>query len=84
MTLYQPEHTNMNLKQIKDEALHLPEEERADLAQKLLLSLDTPSQGEIEADWLAEAHRRARELDEGITQPIPAEEVRRKAQALLR
>ena len=74
----------MNLKQIKDEALHLPEEERAELAQKLLLSLDTPSQDEIEADWLTEAHRRASELDEGIVQPIPVEEVRRKAQTLLR
>ena len=64
----------MNLKQIKDDALHLPEEERAELAQKLLLSLDTPSQDEIEADWLTEAHRRARELDESIVQLIPVEE----------
>ena len=71
----------MNLKQIKNEALHLPEEERAELAQKLLLSLDTPSQDEI---LLTEAHRRARELDEGIVQPIPVEDVRRKAQTLLR
>ena len=74
----------MNLKQLKDEALHLPEEERAELAQKLLLSIDTPSQDEVEAGWLAAAHRRARELDEGIVQPVPAEEVRRKAQTLLR
>lgn len=74
----------MNLKQIEEEALQLSEEERAELAQKILLSLDTPSQKEIEEDWLVEAHRRARELDEGVVQPIPAEEVRRKAQALLR
>lgn len=74
----------MNLKQIENEAFHLSEEERAELAQKLLLSIDTPSQKEIEQDWLLEANRRARELDEGIVQPIPAEEVRRKAQALFR
>ncbi len=37
----------MKLKQIEDEVLHLPEEERAELAQKLLLSLDAPSEGEI-------------------------------------
>jgi len=74
----------MNLKEIEDNALHLSEEERAELAQKLLLSLDTPTVGEIEQDWLVEAHRRARELDEGIVQPIPAEEVRKKARALLR
>jgi len=74
----------MNLKQIENEALHLPEEERAELAQKLLLSLDGPTAKEIEHDWLIEAHRRARELDEGLVQPIPAEEVRKKARALLR
>lgn len=74
----------MNLKQIEDEALHLSEEERAALAQKLLLSLDSPTMHEIEEDWLLEARRRARELDEGIVQPISAEEVRKKAQALLR
>ena len=74
----------MNLKQIEDEALHLSEEERAELAQKLLLSLDAPTMDEIEEDWLIEARRRARELDEGIVQPIPADEVRKKAQALLR
>ena len=74
----------MNMKQIEDQALHLPEEQRAELAQKLLLSLDLPPVEEMEQDWLVEAHRRARELDEGIVQPIPAEEVRKKAQALLR
>jgi putative addiction module component (TIGR02574 family) len=74
----------MNLKQIEDEALHLPEEERAELAQKLLLSLDAPAADEIEQDWLVEVRRRAREIDEGIVQPVPAEEVRRKARALLR
>lgn len=74
----------MKLKRIEDEALQLPEEERAELAQKLLLSLDAPSENEIAEDWLVEAHRRARELDDGSAQPIPAEEVRRKAKALLR
>jgi putative addiction module component (TIGR02574 family) len=74
----------MKLKQIEAEILQLSEEERAQLAQKLLLSLDVPSEDEIAEDWLAEAQRRARELDEGIIQPVPADEVRRKAQALLR
>ena len=73
----------MDLKQIEDEALHLSEEERAELAQKLLLSLDAPTMDEIEEDWLLEARRRARELDEGIVQPISADEVRKKARALL-
>lgn len=74
----------MKLKQIEDDILHLSEEERAELAQKLLPSLDSSSEREIAEDWLVEAQRRARELDEGIVEPVPAEEVRRKAQALLR
>lgn len=69
---------------VEHEALRLPPEERAKLAQKLLLSLDTLSEEELEQAWLIEADRRARELDRGETQPIPAEEVRRKARALLR
>ncbi len=73
----------MNQKQIEDEALHLSEEERAALAQKLLLSLDVPPADDMGEAWLVEAHRRARELDEGLVQPVPAEEVRKKARALL-
>ena len=74
----------MKFNQIEAEALNLSKEERAELAQKLLLSLDTPSEEEIAEDWLMEAQRRARDLDEGIVQPVSAEKVRRKAQALLR
>ncbi|MCU7835369.1 MAG: addiction module protein [gamma proteobacterium symbiont of Taylorina sp.] len=74
----------MILKQIEAEALHLPENERAELAQKLLLSLDSPSEEEISDDWLFEASRRAKDIDNGLVQPISAEEVRLKAQALLR
>ncbi len=48
----------------------MTEDKRAALAQKLLLSIDTPSPSEIENDWLAEAYRRARDLDEGIVKPI--------------
>jgi putative addiction module component (TIGR02574 family) len=74
----------MKLKQLEKEALHLPEEERAALAQKILLSLDEPSEAENAVAWLAEAQRRGRELDQGAVQPVPAEAVRAKAQALLR
>ncbi len=74
----------MDLKQIEGEALHLSGEERAELAQKLLISLDSPSENEISEAWLQEAQRRARELDEGTIQPISSDDVKRKAQALLR
>ncbi len=74
----------MNLAEIEKEALYLSENERASLAQKLLMSLDSPSKTEIEQEWLAVARQRARDLDEGRVQPVSAEEVRRKAMTLLR
>ena len=70
----------MDINQLEQEVLFLPEEVRAQLAHKLLLSLDVPSQNETVEDWLIEAGRRSKELDRAI----PAEDVRRKAQALLR
>ena len=74
----------MDLQTVEHEALRLPLEDRAKLAQKLLLSLETLSEEELEQAWLIDADRRARELDRGDVQPIPAEEVRRRARALLR
>mgnify|MGYP001280607787 CR=1 FL=1 len=74
----------MDLQTVEQEALSLPQEDRAKLAQKLLLSLDDPSEEESKQTWLVEADRRARELDNGDVQPISADEVRRKARALLR
>jgi len=69
---------------IEREALHLPVSDRAKLAHKLLLSLEDMSEPEIEQAWLDEAVRRAAEIDQGLVQLIPAEEVSRKARALLR
>ena len=74
----------MDPQTVEQEALLLPQEARAKLAQKLLLSLDTLSDEESKQAWLVEADRRARELDNGNVQPISAEEVRRKARSLLR
>ena len=54
--------------------------------KRILAGIRTPrpSEPEIQDDWLMEAYNRARALDEGKVQPIPAEEVRRKAKALFR
>ena len=73
----------MDLRAIANEALHLPMEDRAELAQKLLLSLDEPSSEEVEQEWLAEARRRAKEVDAGMVQLVPAETVRERARKLL-
>lgn len=72
----------MNLQRIEDEALDLSKKERAQLIQRLVLSLDSPSAEELRTDWLLEARRRAEELDNGSVQAIPAADVMSKARAL--
>ena len=74
----------MDPQTVENEALGLPPGDRAKLAQKLLLSLETPSEDEIQQAWFVEASRRSCELDRGDVKPISAEEVRRKAKELLR
>jgi len=74
----------MEFQSIENEALALTTEERARLAQKLLLSLETGESKDFQKEWLAEAKKRAGELDRGDVAPVPAEEVFRKARALLR
>nr|VFK42376.1 MAG: hypothetical protein BECKTC1821E_GA0114239_101842 [Candidatus Kentron sp. TC] len=50
----------MNLQQIESEALHLPGEARAELAQKLLDSLDAGAEPDrVSVQWLLEAGEEA-------------------------
>lgn len=74
----------MDPQTIEREALGLTPANRAKLAHELLESLDTLSPEEIDELWLDEAERRLKELDAGRVQLVPAEEVYRKAQALLK
>lgn len=74
----------MNLHQIESEALGLPIQDRAALAQRLLLSLEEISDPEYEQLWADESVRRAAEFDSGNTAAISGEEVARKARELLR
>lgn len=74
----------MNLQKIEDEALHLPKEERAQLIQRLVLSLECPSEEELRVDWLLEARRRGEELDTGAVQAVPGKDVMSKARALIK
>ena len=60
-------------------ALDLSIEERTQLAGKLLLSLDEPSESEVESLWLEEAERRLKEFHEGKVRGIPADDVFRRA-----
>lgn len=74
----------MEFQKIQDEALLLPKEERAQLVQRLVLSLESPSKEELRSDWLLEARRRAEELDSGSVQAVSGEDVMRKARDLIK
>ena len=74
----------MNIETIRQEALLLLPNERAQLAEQLLSSLDTLSEAEIEQLWFQEAARRAAEMDRGLVDRIPADVVFREAQSLLK
>ena len=73
----------MNDEQLEAEIMKLDLDARARLAEKLILSLDAPSDEENLRLWVAEAERRLRDLREGRAKEIPAEEVfRRTRQAI--
>ena len=56
-----------------EEALALPPEERAELADRLLSSLDPPSQRRIDELWAEEVEARLDAYDRGEMEAIPAE-----------
>ena len=69
---------------IENAALLLPESQRAELAHKLLLSLESQSEAEIAQLWRNEAIRRAADIDSGAVKSLSADEVRAAAKKLLK
>jgi putative addiction module component (TIGR02574 family) len=63
----------MSLTELTDEALALPSEARAYLAEKLLETLDFEEDFTVNEVWRKEIRKRCQELDEGKVQTIPAE-----------
>lgn len=64
---------------IMTEALRLPREARALIAEKLLESLDLDEPFEVGEEWKKEIARRCREIDEGAVDLIPGDQVFREA-----
>jgi putative addiction module component (TIGR02574 family) len=64
----------MTTKKIIEEALSLPVEERALLADSLLRSLNMPDAG-IDAKWTEVAKRRLQDLRSGKVKPVPGDVV---------
>jgi len=65
----------LTLDQLADEAMQLPAESRALLAERIVESLDIAQTDEIRRLWAAEAIRRRDEVRSGRVKPIPGDEV---------
>ena len=72
------------LSQIQDEIQSLSVTEKELLLRSLWEHLDGPADPDVDASWLEEARRRDRELDDGVVQAIPADEVFKRIEASLK
>jgi putative addiction module component (TIGR02574 family) len=63
-------------RELFEEAMRLDPEERATLMRLLIENLDAESEEGVEDAWRVEIERRMAELDSGLVQTIPWEELR--------
>ena len=66
---------NLTVEQVAEEALSLPSEARALLADRLVESLDPAEDACVRQLWVAEARRRRDDVRSGRVQTIPGDEV---------
>jgi len=67
-----------NIERVAEQAMRLPPESRAELASRLVESLDAEEIGRIDRLWLDEAKRRRDEVRTGRVKTIPGADVRRR------
>jgi len=66
---------------VVEEALSLPADVRLSLVEKLLTSLNLPTDEEIDRLWAEEAERRVSQIEAGEVKLVPGEEVFSKIRA---
>jgi putative addiction module component (TIGR02574 family) len=67
-----------NTEKILTEALRIPPEERALIAERLITSLDSPADLDVEAAWQQEVQKRLAAIDRGEVALMSWEEARQK------
>lgn len=75
---------SLTLDQITEEAMKLPADSKALLADKLVESLESEDLDEIQRLWSAEAIRRRDEIRSGQVQPVPGKQVLKEVRRLVR
>lgn len=74
----------MTVDELMREALTLSARDRASMAHELLSSLESLSEAEVEQLWVEEALGRSAEIDAGLVETIPADQVIAEARARLK
>jgi putative addiction module component (TIGR02574 family) len=65
-------------KVVLEEALKLTANERAEVAEQLIASLDEVADADVEQAWQEEVQRRLEQIERGEVKTIPWEEVQRR------
>lgn len=73
----------MHPKKSETEVMKLRLEERAKPAERILLSLDAPSDEENQQFWVQEAQRRLKNLQDGKAKTTPAADVFQKTRTAI-
>ncbi|MCZ7625957.1 MAG: addiction module protein [Candidatus Methylomirabilis sp.] len=72
------------IKKLAKQAMSLPTESRAELADLLVESLDAEELGQIDRLWVAEAKRRRDEVRSGRVEGIPGDEALKRVRDAVR
>lgn len=72
------------LEQLAEQAMNLPTESRARLADLLVESLDAAELGHVDRLWVTEAKRRRDEVRSGRVEVIPGDEALQKVRDAVR
>lgn len=73
-----------SIKKLAKQAMSLPTESRAQLADLLVESLDAEELGHIDRLWVAEAKRRRDEVRSGRVEAIPGDEALQRVRDVVR
>lgn len=71
-------------KEIVDAAIKLTENDRLQIVEELLASLEPESDENVDTAWAAEVERRSIEIKQGSVRPIPWPEVKSQARERVR